>query len=347
MLNKKQILEIREHLEKAQNPVFFFDNDNDGLMSFLLLRRFIGRGRGVAIKSFPELDASYYKRVSELNPDYVFILDKPVVSNEFLEKVKKDNIPIVWIDHHQVEKPNCNEIFYYNGFFSDGKNEPVSYICYNVTKKKEDIWLAIIGCVSDCYMPEFYKEFEKKYPELAKKNPKSAFDVFYNSEIGKISRILDFSLKDSTTNVVNMLRFMMRVKTPYDILEENSKTKQILKKFDELNSKYQVLIEKARTQLKGDLLYFQYSGQLSLSSNLSNQLVFENPDKVIVVVYLKGDVANISLRGEEMNIRELTLKSIEGIDGATGGGHEHATGAKMSTDDLPEFKRRIKKLVKG
>ena len=44
MLTKKQINEIREHLEKAQNPLFFFDNDPDGLCSFLLLQRYIGRG---------------------------------------------------------------------------------------------------------------------------------------------------------------------------------------------------------------------------------------------------------------------------------------------------------------
>ena len=36
MLTKKQKTEIKEHLEKSQNPLFFFDNDNDGLMSFLL-----------------------------------------------------------------------------------------------------------------------------------------------------------------------------------------------------------------------------------------------------------------------------------------------------------------------
>jgi len=52
---EKQVAEVREHLEKAQNPVFFFDNDPDGLCSFLLLQRYIGRGRGVVIKSFPQM----------------------------------------------------------------------------------------------------------------------------------------------------------------------------------------------------------------------------------------------------------------------------------------------------
>jgi len=342
MINQKQISEIREHLEKAQNPLFFFDNDNDGLCSFLLLQRFLGRGRGVVIKSFPDLNVSYYRKVVELKPDYVFILDKPVVSKEFLDKIKQDNIPVVWIDHHMVDKPE-DEVHYYNSYHNDKTNEPVSYVCYNVTNKKEDIWLAIIGCISDCYMPDFFEEFNEKYPELSKKNPKSAFDLLYSSEIGKIARILDFSLKDTTTNVVNMLRFMIRAKGPLDILEENSKTKQILRRYEQINTKYQELMENARKQKGDKLLYFQYGGQLSLSANLSNQLRYEFPKKTIVVAYLNGDIANISIRGE--NARKITLEAINGIEGASGGGHEGATGAKMNVSSVPLFKERIEKVV--
>ena len=344
MLTEKQIREIREHLEKAQNPLFFFDNDNDGLISFLLLRRFIDRGRGVAIKSFPELNVSYYRKVSELKPDYVFILDKPVVSADFLEKLKQDNIPVVWIDHHQVEEPVYGGVNYYNPFLNDKSNEPVSFLCYKITGRKEDIWLAVIGCVSDSYIPDFYDEFLKKYPELGKKNPKSAFDILYKTEIGRIARVLDFSLKDTTTNVVNMMKFMMRSNSPIDILQVDIKTKQILKRYNEINSKYQALVEKAREGAWKKVVYFQYGGTLSLSANLANLLSYEFPDKVIVVVFINGDIANISLRGGK-DTRELTLKAIEGIEGATGGGHKFATGAKMSVSYLPKFKEKIEELI--
>ncbi|MBR9704820.1 DHH family phosphoesterase [Candidatus Pacearchaeota archaeon] len=344
MLTKEQIEEIREHLEKAQNPLFFFDNDNDGLVSFLLLRRFIGRGKGVAIKSFPDLSLNYYRKVYELNPDYVFILDKPIVSDEFIEKVKKNNLPIVWIDHHNVKKPEIEGVSYYNPFHNDGTNEPVSYICHKITENKKDMWLTMIGNISDCYMPDFYSEFYKKYPELGKKDPDSAFDLLYKSEIGKISRILDFSLKDTTTNVVNMIRFMVDVKGPMDILEENSKTKHILKRFDEINSKYQELIKRARECEDDKLIYFQYGGSLSLSGNLANQLVYEYPGKYIVVVFINGDLANISLRGPG-DVRELTNNAIKDIPDATGGGHKGATGAKMSISSLSKFKENIEKLI--
>jgi len=345
MLTKEQIYEIREHLEKAQNPLFFFDNDNDGLTSFLLLQRFIGRGKGVAIKSFPDLNVSYYRRIEELKPDYIFILDKPEVSIEFLKKVREANIPVVWIDHHQVEKPEIQEgLYYYNSFLEDEKGEPVSYLCYNIANKKEDIWLALIGCISDCYLPEFYNDFEKIYPELGKKNPKSAFDLLYDSEIGKIARILDFSLKDSTTNVVNMQKFMMKIKCPLDILEENSNTKQILRRYEQINTKYKDLIKRARENVGNKLLYFQYGGDFSLSSNIANQLSYDFEDRVIVVVYLKGDVANISIRGKNKALK-ITQEAIKDIEGAMGGGHENATGAKVSVSDLPKFKEKVEEMV--
>jgi len=346
MLSENKIKEIKEYLDKAQNPLFFFDNDNDGLCSFLLLRRYIDRGKGVSIKSFPDLNVSYFRKVKELNPDYIFILDKPVVSEEFLSKVNDANIPVIWIDHHQVEEINNKDIFYYNPFLDDKSNEPISYISFKISSKKEDIWLALIGCISDCYLPDFYKDFEKKFRELGKENPSSAFDVLFNSEIGKIARILDFSLKDTTTNVVNMIKFMFKVKNPLDILEENSRTKQILKRYNEINTKYQVLINKARESSENNLIYFQYGGQLSLSADISNQLIYEFPEKIIVVVYIRGDVANISLRGKG-DIRKLTLEAIEGIEGASGGGHQNATGAKLSVSDLPKFKEKIEELIKN
>ena len=48
MLGKDKLEEIKEHLERARNPVFFYDNDADGLCSYVILRRALGRGYGVA-----------------------------------------------------------------------------------------------------------------------------------------------------------------------------------------------------------------------------------------------------------------------------------------------------------
>jgi single-stranded DNA-specific DHH superfamily exonuclease len=346
MLTNKQIEEIREHLNNAQNPVFFFDNDQDGLCSFLLLQKYLGRGKGFPIKTSPALTKDYFRKVEEFNSDYIFILDKPEVSEDFVIEVEKKNIPIVWIDHHDIPKDKIPKyVNYYNPLLGEEKtNEPVTYLCYKITNRKEDLWLAVVGCISDNLVPDFYKEFMKEFPDLCKED-KEAFNIFYGSDIGKIARIFGFGLKDRISNVVSMIKFLISCKTPSDFLEENNKNKTIHKRFQELDKKYQKILEKAKKcATSKNIIFFKYAGDTSMSSDIANGLKYAFPDKIILVVYTKGFKANISGRGK--NIREIVLKSIEGLENATGGGHENAVGAQIRKEDIAEFEKRIKNFIK-
>jgi single-stranded DNA-specific DHH superfamily exonuclease len=341
MLTKKQIKEIREHLDKAQNPVFFFDNDPDGLCSFLLLQRYCGKGRGVSVTSFPNLTVDYFRKVKELNADYIFILDKPLVSKEFFEAVRQVNIPIVWIDHHAIDKKDIPKfVDYYNPLYNKSKsNEPVTYLCYKITKKKEDLWLAVAGSISDKFVPSFYSTFLKKYPDLGFKT-KNAFGILYRSQIGRIALMFSFALKDRTTNVVNMFRFLMKVKTPYEVLEESSKNRTMHERFNYVNKKYVLLMNRAKRSVEGDFIFFQYAGEISLSADISNQLSYLFPKKVTVVMRIFEGRVSISVRGK--GIRGKVLKAIEGLEDATGGGHEDAVGARVRVEDLEKFKEKLK-----
>ncbi len=340
MLTKKQIKEIKEHLEKAQNPIFFFDNDPDGLCSFLLLQRYLGRGKGVAIRSFPEMNAEYFRKVTELNADYIFILDKPLVSSVFFEEVKSFNIPVVWIDHHDVNAKVPDFVHYYNTALNRfRKNEPVTYLCYKLTERKEDLWLGAAGCIFDRFVPGFYPEFIENYPDLAIKS-RDAFDILYKSQLGKIVKMFCFGLKDRTSNVVRMIKFLISAKSPYEVLEETSRNKEMHARFQQLQKKYWKLLEKAKAIADDKkLLFFQYAGDLSISADLANELSYLFPDKVIVVVYISGIKGNISIRGKK--IRKKILEAIAGLEGATGGGHEDAVGAQVRVEDLEKFRERI------
>ena len=85
MITTEEIDKIRNYLEKSENPLFFFDDDQDGLASFLLLWKHIGRGHGVVVKGSPELTEEYVRKVEEYRPDKVFILDKPMLSQDFVK----------------------------------------------------------------------------------------------------------------------------------------------------------------------------------------------------------------------------------------------------------------------
>ena len=93
----------------------------------------------------------------------------------------------------------------------------------------------------------------------------------------------------------------------------------------------------------GKILFFQYGGDLSISADLSNELSYRFSGKVIVVIYLAGVKANISVRGK--SIREKVLKALEGLEGARVGGHEDAVGAQVRIEDLEIFRERLENLI--
>jgi single-stranded DNA-specific DHH superfamily exonuclease len=334
MINQEQIDDIRAHLEQSQNPLFLFDNDADGLCSFVILRRAIGRGKGVAIKTYPELSTQYLRKIDEFNPDSVFILDKADVSKEFIEEVAQKGIPIIWIDHHPTKtSPEAiSKTYYYN---SGESSEPTTYMCQKIFNRQEDSWFAMIGCISDVYTPDFAKSFGREYPELYS-HELTAFQAMHSTEIGKFTFMLNFGLMNTTTNVVKLMKYLLNASSPYDLLEENSWTAEFHKRYAELRSELDVLVVKAREKINdGPVLLFAYSGKTSMSSILAGRLYFENPDKLIVVAYKKVDKINISIRGK--GAKKLTNLIVDKIDGATGGGHEEATGAMIPTDAWDQF----------
>lgn len=339
MISSEKISEIKDKLESSQNPLFFFDNDVDGLCAFLILRRAIDRGKGVAIKSFPDLKEQYLVKVEEMNPDSVFILDKAEVSKEFISGVNNKGIPIVWIDHHKTKTPKelIDITSYYNSL---PQAEPTTYIAQKVFNRKEDLWLAMIGCIGDVYMPDFAKDFERDSPELFNSNL-TAFGAYNSTEVGKIVRMLNFGLMDSTTNVLSLIKFLCKAKNSYDLLEENSQTKQLHRRYNQLNEFFKKQLEKAEKSFSENspLLFYSYSGNTSMSSEISNALYYAHPDKTIVVAFKRPEKVNISIRGKKA--LEITQKVLEGIEGGTGGGHVEATGAMIPVDEFDNFKAKV------
>lgn len=345
MLTQLQNDEIKEHLDSSQNPLFFFDNDPDGLCSFLLLQRFSGKGKGVPIKSFPSLHKKYFRKVNELNADYIFVLDKPLISEEFIEEARKENIPIIWIDHHEFSQKNIpDNVYYYNPLYNEHKtNEPVTDLCYKITNNKKDLWIAVVGCVYDKFLPDYYQQFRKEYPELTV-STNEAFKVLYGSEVGKIARIFNFSMMDKTTNVVSMLKYLMDAKNPYDVLNENVKNKQMHKRFNEIDGKYKKILEKVTfsSDFFNDVLFFTYGGETSMSGDIANEVSYLYPNKKVLIGYRNGFKINISGRGK--NIREKIMPILKEIPGSSGGGHKDAIGASIPIDLVEFFKQKLEEM---
>ncbi len=343
-LNEKQTSQIRSELENCKKPLFFFHDDPDGVASFLLLYKIKGEGKGIIVKTTPKIDEKFVKKVQEYNPDKIFILDIAVVEQEFIDEV---NAPIIWIDHHfPVERRN---IKYFNPRLLEEKNSaPVSYICYQVAQ--ENIWLSAVGCIGDWFMPDFIEEFREKYPDMLESSVKNPEDALFNSKLGELVKIFSFILNGLTNEVMKNVIVLTRIKTPQEILKQETPAgKFIYKKYEKMKKTYDDLIGQAlkAKQQKNDLLYlFIYDEKYtSFTKDLANELIYRHPEKIIVVGRKKEDEIKMSIRSKKINLPEILEKALAGIEGY-GGGHEYAVGANVKEHDFGRFIENLRNLLK-
>jgi|TARA_B100001971_G_C18263096_1_gene588991 hypothetical protein len=343
MLPSSQLKKIRKELEEHKNPLIFFHDDPDGVCSFLQFYRFVGDGKGIIIKSFPELGPDMLRKVDEYQPDIVFVLDKPTISQDFIDGIKSK---VVIIDHHPPPKEPYRNCDYYNPRVQDPKdNSPVSSICYNVVK--QDIWIAMTGTVGDWTLPDFLPEFQKAYPSLIPEKIKTPQDALFTTKLGTLVRIFSFILKGNSYEAMSCIKVITRIKHPDEILEQTSpQGKYIYKKYQKVNQQYQELLKiiKQASQKSKKLLSYIYSNRNSFTSDLSNELIYLFPDKVVLIGREKSGEVKCSLRSTKIilpPIVEELFKSVEGY----GGGHEHACGICVKTKDFEKFIKLLKHFI--
>lgn len=332
MLTQKHIEEIRSKIEKSENPIFFYDDDPDGLCSFLLFMRKYQKGKGVCVKAGTKDPSIYLSKVEEYHPDAVFVFDKPFLPEEFIQKV---HVPIIWIDHHPPQK--IRKANYYNPLsHAPYDNRPTTYWSYQVTE--EDLWIALIGIAADYEVPDKELLENNKYKDLLpqKLNPEN---ILYESNLGKLVKIFNFATKGKTPEVKKAVSCLLKVKTPEEILKQTTEAGRMLyDHYEHVNKEYTTLLNKAlSTESTGEIFLFLYAeGKISLTSSLSNELMYRINKPVIIVGRLRGDIYRLSLRSKTLNIASMIKNALSTIDGF-GGGHEHACGAMIKRKDLEKF----------
>src|SRR3989338_3019702 len=262
MISLKQ---IKSYLEKSLNPLIFFDDDADGLSSFLLIRKFLDKGKGVAVKH-NILDDSYLKSIEYYNPDLILVLDKHGISQDFVDKV---NIPILWIDHHPIEE--VKGVKHFNPKYFDPKdNRPTSYWCYEITK--ENLWIAAIGIVADWGL-EHHQEFIKTYKGLSNPEFNDPPDVLFNTKLGLLAKLFTFILTGKTQDSKKCINILTKIN---DALKNSLIYKNIL-------------------------VYTYYIKDASYTGVLANELIYKHPDKVIIIAREKEDKMRLSIRSNYKN----------------------------------------------
>jgi single-stranded DNA-specific DHH superfamily exonuclease len=295
------------------------------------------------------VDDRFFKVVREFDPDKIFILDLAILEQDFVDEFR--NIPIVWVDHHTPLK--LGGVKYFNPRVQDPDDGTcVSELCYHVVKghRPQDLWIAAAGIVGDWQMSKVTEEFSEKYPDLLPASINRPEKALFDSPFSRLIKMMNFVLKGSTQEVMKCVKIFTRLDSPYELLNgESSQAKFVLKRFEKINALYENLLAFAIKQVsKSRLIMIIYTeDKMSFTGELSNELLYRYPDKVILVAREKSGEMKCSLRTSPgLNLRDAVAKALEGVSGY-GGGHEYACGSCVKKDDFDKFVAQLKEVIKG
>ncbi len=341
MLSDHDVLTLREELANAKNPLFFYDGDGDGLTAFLLLYHLHREGKGIALTNSKNLDDAGLRKVQEIQPDKIFILDIPVVSQDFLNMMK---CPVFWIDHHTpVQRQG---VHYFNPRLKEAQAYvPTSRMAWQVSQQEEDLWIATAGSLADFYIPDFLPQFIARYPSYLEK-AEDLPTMLFQRRVGHLVKLFFFLQKGPSGDVRKSIKILTKIKSPDEIFQQTTSAGKLLfKRFQHMNELYGHLLEEAKKNIsRSKLVLFNYAeDRWSFTSNLANELSGQYPQKYILIARRKGGQVKCSLRGKSIN--KMLENALTGIQG-TGGGHEDACGAVIPEAAWEQFLQQLKEAIK-
>ncbi len=344
MIPQEQIDKFRKILDESGRPLFLFDDDPDGICSFIQLYKYAGKGTGVIVKASPILPEMYIRKVKEHSPDIVVVLDKPDISHGFLDHCKT---PIVWLDHHPPPEHIRQSIRYFNPRVKDPEDgSPTAYWAYKVAQQHP--WLAMTGIVGDWQLTDLAPEFSKEHPDLLSPDITTPQDALYQSPIGEFARLISFVVKGRVSEAMNCVKILTRLESPHEVLEQTTpRGRYLYRKYARIRKEYDDLLEAGEQSVTDDkLLLFTYSDKsTSFTSELSNELIYRHPDKVVLICRSRGGEMKCSMRTTTHDLNAIVHRCLNGLEGY-GGGHEHAVGVCVKIPDWNTFLDRLRDAIK-
>ncbi|MBI4139956.1 DHH family phosphoesterase [Candidatus Woesearchaeota archaeon] len=332
---------FRSELLSSSAPLYFFHDDPDGLASYLILNN-VKKGVGIPVKSRPVLTSVFARKVSEIGADKVFVLDIASIDDDF---VKSCSASIVWLDHHDPAVVPYG-VKYFNPQIN-GKNIPTPALCYEAFPVS--LWNAVVGCFAEWFVPDFLPDFVKDFGRLLPSVWKSAGDVIYNSDVGKLIELYSFLLKGDARIVRENIRILSKIDNPIELLESSTPAaNRLWKHYHVIRREYDILLSRVLKSVSDNkILLFKYETEkFSMTKDLANKLSYMFPDKFIILARLKNGEFRCSFRGSSWNVKRVLEKSLVGVRGY-GGGHDVACGGAIHEDDFERFVENINREVSG
>lgn len=320
----------RALLEQSRFPLIFYDDDADGLCSAILLYRHYKKGHCIALRNTAEqIRITLPRKLEEYNADLVVFVDKASLPEDIFASIPQT----IWIDHHEPQKVP-NTVVYINPQTIDPTdNRPTTHWVYElINRPASELWLAECGVVSDWQITDLHDDFRKQYPQMVG-NARTPPELLFTTPLGKLIAIIGFNLHGKSEDIKKSVSALLKIQSFEEILFQTSPPGKFLhKRYDKFKKEYDALYAdvKANARQSANSLVYTYTEMhTSFTSYLSNQLLFENPGKLIVIARIKNNSYKCSFRITPPHQLSKAMATVFTRFPGEGGGHAQACGAKI------------------
>jgi hypothetical protein len=237
-------------------------------------------------------------------------------------------------------------ITYFNPKKYELESFPTSYWCYQLTQSDE--WLAVLGCVSDWQLPDVVKTFIKANKKLFPRKTTDPGEILYNSTFGRLIQSLTFNLVGPSKEVSLSLSAIRKIQSLQELLDATTESAAFIKQRADktANVYFQILAEIVKTIKRQKLVVYIYpENTTSFTGELSNELQYRYPKKVILIGRNREGQYRCSIRSKEHDLPAVLSRALVGISGY-GGGHTNACGLCVDANDWDRFLVVLKEELK-
>lgn len=335
--SKQEFLDFVNSIPKNGKVAILSHIDLDGISSAVFLEEIL-KAKGISIEylDFLEIKADMVHEVGlklkSLEITHAFFCDIGIDSIDFEGfKELRQSVEVFLIDHHPMNK----SISSWDKVIKTDSQDCCGMTCFFLGERIIDYeewnWLVCSAIFSD-----FSYKAEKNLNYIKKIYPRVTYENISSSVPGINSRIIASALiyyKGNEKHVYNLVKernleklreFSQMVEDEIDKLVENfSKGKEYFE--------------------KSDIYFYEIKSNFNLASIVCTLVSKLKPESSFVFMQKFGDFVKFSARNQNSSkdMGKLMKFCVNGLDGASGGGHSPAAAAKIKEKDLEEFKKRL------
>lgn len=336
-IDKKGAREFLDRVDENDKVGIIFHDDLDGFASGMLVYDFLKQKNVNDLEIFPQpIQNNWMKEISDKlkQKDKILIFDLgPNTFNKDLEILKDKDI--LYIDHHKKDVEILDFVLEYRTISDIHVARSVyDLVGKDVSKEKE--WIVNLALMADIGW-RFEDNLRLVKPYLEKNNltleqfREKAYDIgylliYFSSDLKKAFDILD------------------SVKSLDDFDKIEKYTKEVKQEVDFYVNDY----EKNKEEL-GKINFYYFEPKFMVKSNVTTIISFNNPRGFFIFGVGNGDEVRLSGRCQsgEFDVAEILKQAIEGLEGASAGGHKAAAGGSIQKKDLEKFKENLKRIGEG